>query len=332
MPITTRANVKVYDPRTQVSYYERMGQVIDAFNAASGNCIRLTSANKGGDFDFKAFFRRQSGIVARRDPTSTAPQGDLNVTQTEKASVKLNRKILPHTMTADTMRKMGDNIGIDDDIEDVMMVALGEAVAEEVAQDKINTALASLAAHLRANAGRVHLADTDAVGVTADRLNTAFYKRGDRANDIKLNIMHSVPFSKLINQQITGAVDGVASVVMAGANPLTLNRPTLVIDSPSLVIPGAPNKYITLGLVDSAITIEDTEEELIATDWQLGLENIAMRYQGEYAYNVDMMSAGWDTVAGGVNPPLAALGTGANWLEIMVDQIKNAGGVALITQ
>lgn len=330
MAITTRTNLKVYDPRTQGAYRERNAQVIEVFNGASQNTIKLSTVSKAGDFDIEAFFRRETAIVARRDPTSLAAQTDANVTQDERVGVKVNRKIVPFTITADALRKIEQSVSASDDPEDAVMFALGGAVSDAVMQDKINTAIGAHVAALSTQADMINDTSASAGGVTTSKLNTTLFKRGDRSADIKAFVMHSAKFAELVDQQISTNATGVASVVMAGGNPLTFNRPVLVTDSPSLIVTGAPNKYWTLGLTDAAIEVEDTEEELIVGQWVTGLENLAMRMQGEYAYNLNLSGFSY-VMASGANPTNAALNTGANW-SMVVQSAKNIGGVGLLTQ
>lgn len=332
MPITTRANMKVYDPRSQAGYRERNAQVIDLFNGASKDTIRLATSAMPGDFDFRAFFRRQSGLITRRDPTSTAAVADQNIQQDEKVAVKLNRKFGPVSITADMMRKIGESVSADDDLEDHVMYGIGDAAADQTNEDKLNIALAATAAAVRANAALVHDTSAAAGGVTSAKLNTMLFKRGDRSSDIEAFVMHSSQYAGLIDNQIATNATGVASVVMAGGTPLTFNRPVLVTDSPSLVIAGSPNKYITLGLVKGAVVVTDTEEELMISEWLTGLENLAIRTQGEYAFTLEIEGFSWDAAAGGVNPTNAALATGANWLSVVQSMAKSAAGLALVTQ
>lgn len=333
MAATLASSMKVYDPRTQGAYRERNAQVIEAFNAASSDTIKLSSASAPANYDIEAFFRRetQAALIARRDTTSLSAQTDTNVTQDEKVAVKLNRKIKPYSVTADAMRKIGQSVKPGDNPEDAVMFALGGAVADTVAEEKLNTALAAYVAAIGAQAAAVSDQSAVASGVTSSKLNTALYKRGDRAVDIKAWIMHSSKYAQLIDNQLSTNATGIASVVLTGGTPLSFNRPILVTDSPSLVLDTTTDLYYTLGLTEDAIEIEDTEEELIVGQWVTGLENLVMRMQGEYAYNLGLMGFTWDVTNGGANPSSGALTTATNW-DMCVQSSKSLGGVMLITQ
>jgi hypothetical protein len=155
---------------------------------------------------------------------------------------------------------------------------------------------------------------------------------GDASNRVSMWVMHSKPFFDLIKEQITANIDGISNFNIAQASPVTLNRPVLVTDSAALIganvnSPEVPT-YLTLGLVESAVVMEDSEEELMYTDVITGKENITARLQGEYAYNVGCKGSAWDVTNGGVNPNDAALATTTNW-DIIMDNVKDLGGVAI---
>lgn len=324
MPIGTRTNMKVYDPRTQGGYREKVGQIIDLFNTASRGTIVLSSANKAGEFDFEAFFAKNStSTVARRDPTSVAAVADQLIAQDEFASVKLNRRIGPFALTLDSLRKAG----IDTSDEGAVAFALGEWAALDATRDRLNVALAAVRASITGQATLTHDISALTGGaqyLSADAFVNAFQKMGDKSGEVIAWVTHSAPMTKLITGQISGNVTGVASVAMQDGTPATVGRPVLVTDSPSLV---SGSDYFVLGLTAGAVEVEDTEEETIASEIALGLENLVNRMQGEYAFNLKVKGAAWDTTAG-ANPTDAAVGTSANWLK-KVNDIKHMGGVVI---
>jgi len=117
--------------------------------------------------------------------------------------------------------------------------------------------------------------------------------------------------------------------------PVTLNRPVLVTDDPSLVITTgsgstAVTTYQTLGLTNSGIVIEDTEGEYVSFQEVLGLEQILRRMQGEYAYNLGLKGFTWDVTNGGANPVASALATASNWDTAYVSE-KDRAGVVIVS-
>ena len=59
-----------------------------------------------------------------------------------------------------------------------------------------------------------------------------------------------------------------------------------------------------------------------------GLENLVVRLQGEFAYNLGVKGFKWDTANGGANPSDAAVGTGTNW-DAAVSSYKDYAGIVI---
>lgn len=292
MATTLRADAKIYDPRTRIEYTERIAQNIAVFNEGTGGAIRLISAEKGGDFDYKSLWSQPAvNPISRRDLTSMAALTGQKLTQAEKIGVKINRTFGPLEMTMDTLRKIGESLSGDEDPMDLVLTKLGENAANYTTQDKVNVSISALSAAIRQNAGAVSDLSAGATAVSADALNTAFFKRGDRFSEIKTVVMHSVKAAQLYGGQITANTTGVASIIMSGGDAFTLGRKLVITDSPSLVIAGAPNKYVTLGLVEDAMVVEDSEGEIFFTDYVTGQAQLYYRAQGEYAYNEAAVNA-----------------------------------------
>lgn len=104
-----------------------------------------------------------------------------------------------------------------------------------------------------------------------------------------------------IANNVTAFVDtGAAST--AGTPPATNTATTGVMTS----------TYYCLGLTAGGVVVENTEEEELIVQDVTGNENLAVRMQGEFAYNVGIKGFKWD-ITQGANPTNAAMGTGANW-------------------
>ena len=106
----------------------------------------------------------------------------------------------------------------------------------------------------------------------------------------------------------------------------TVNRPYTYTDSSNFIITGTPNDYVTFGLVRDAVIATLSESQRFVAKVITGTENLHIRYQGEYAYNLEVKGHAWDTTNGGVNPTDATLGTSGNW-DMVVAHIKNGPGV-----
>lgn len=158
---------------------------------------------------------------------------------------------------------------------------------------------------------------------------------GDAGQRVSAFVMHSKAYYDLMKQGIADNVYNVAGVTIHKGTVATLGKPVIVTDSASLISSGtgdttSHNEYFTLALTNDAIRVEESEERLITSDLITGLENLVLRYQGEYAYNVCLKGYAWDIANGGVNPTDAALATATNWDKVVTDN-KSTGGARLIT-
>jgi hypothetical protein len=330
MAIGTKSSFKIYNEFTHSGYVETLQQVSEVFNQASVGTIQMVTRSRRGDFDYESFFKADNaGFISRRITTGTAATADVADTpleQNETAGVKINRKIGPVANTIDSFKKIQRGPFN----EDALNFAVGVQSAKGAQVEMCNTALRALRAALNAQAAMKHTVATNGTITTTDLVD-GLAKMGDRASRVVCWVMHSKVFFNLVKEQIVRNVDGLSSFVVASASPVTLNRPVLVTDSPALsVVSGSPavTDYLTLGLTEGAMTLEDSEEETIMTDVALGKENLIVRFQGEYAYNMRMRGYTWDVTNGGENPSDSAIGTGSNWDKVALDH-KNGPGVII---
>lgn len=317
------SDFKIYDDQINGGLVETLVQQTNAFNAASRGSIRLMDKRLRGDYEYESFFTNISSLVTRRDTTSVSAATDLALAQDEFVSVKLNRKIGPVANTLDSFRKIGR--GADDQS---MSFLIGTQVAKAMMVDKLNNAVRAL----RAAIDNVSTNTT----LTAEKLDTdhlvdGLALMGDMADQVVVWVMHSKPYFDLVKNQIAANIDGVSNFNVAQGTPITLNRPVLVTDSEALRIDGSPNgdyQYFTLGLVPGAATLENSEEEIIHAELVTGLENLVVRMQGEFAYNLGMKGFQWDVANGGANPTDTNVGTGSNWDKVATSY-KDLAGIVI---
>lgn len=341
MAMGLKTAFRIDNPFIYSGYTEMLTQFSNAFNEQSGGAISLTAASKAGDYETSAFFQNISGLVSRRDPTSNAAATDKNVDMAAMNQIKLNRKVGPVAQSYDSFRKIGSPVMVPDGNQssgiDELDFIVGQQTAKAVQVEMVNTALLGLTTALRSTAALVHDngATTAANKIVSTDLVKGLAKMGDAAGQkVKVWVMHSKQYYDLVEQQITANLDNTTGFVLASASPVTLNRPVLVIDSPSLIITdgvsaGVPS-YVTLGLGTGAVEIEDTEDMMLATQLITGTENLGIRIQGEYAYNLGVLGFDWDVTNGGNNPSNTALATATNWDKAYAD-VKDLGGVVIET-
>jgi hypothetical protein len=322
MATTTSTDVKIYNPQMQGAFIETIQQNVDAFNQASAGALAFNTRELRGQYEYEAFFDEVSSI-ARRDPSaeSSSTVGATKLTQDEFIGVKLNRRNGPYEWNISSARLAGfDPVRFS--------IAVGEQTAVATPKEMIDRVLGAIEAKLDATTALEHDISSASPGtLTVSALNTGVSKFGDAFSRVRTFVMHSKPYFDLVGQQLTSS-ESVYASDMFGATlfrgtPATLGRPVLVIDSPSLVSEtdistGAP-VYSTLGLTAGAGVIDLTEAPLAVAEGPItGSDNLFIRWQAEYSYNIKVKGCRYNT-ATGVNPTDANVATASNWVTAVSD-------------
>lgn len=323
MAIGKGSDFKIYHEQFFTGFSEVAMQNAQVFNGLSNNAIRLLPEALKGDYEQGSFVTEISNLITRRDLTSTAAVTDLAMQMGEYVGVKINRKIGPIAHTVDAFRKIAEDPAI-------FSLILGQQFGKGILLDYVKAATKSATAALANVAAVLH--DYSGTGaITTAELATGLSKFGDGASQIKCWVMHSKVFWDLVKEQIAAKITNVADVAVNEAMPGSLNRPIIVTDAADLVVAGTPTKYYTLGLVENAILVKESEERVIESQVTLGLEQIIMRLQGEFAYNLSLKGFAWDIANGGANPADAAVATAGNWDKVATDN-RSLAGVIIKTQ
>jgi hypothetical protein len=323
MAIGKASDFKIYDEQFFGGMTEVLMQNANAFNEASLNAIQLVPQILKGNYEKESFFTEISGLVSRRDVTSVAAATDIAMAQAEHASVKLSRKIGPVAQTLDAFHK----ISMD---PQEMSFILGQQFGKGVTLDYLNETVKALVAALGGQSAVTF--DYSGTGtLTHGVLAQGLSKFGDNASNIIAWVMHSKPFFDLIGQSITDKITNVADVVIHTGVPAALGRPVIVSDCADLKVSGTPDKYYTLGLVQGGAVVKESEERNIVSFLVTGLENLVLRVQGEYAYNLGLKGFTWDVTNGGVNPDDTTLATASNW-DMVATEAKQLAGIRIRTQ
>lgn len=321
------SNFKVYQEYLKTRAAETLQQQADVFNSAVNNAILLSTTEKPGDYEYESFFKDIASLVTRRDTTSTSAATKLSMLQDELVRVKLNRKIGPVDQSRDSFRKIFARYS---EMEFVGILGQQIAVAQQVEMAN-SVLLAARAATVNVSSGALMYTVPSSGTITTSALVNGLAKLGDRSDRVVAWVMHSKPYFDLVLQQIAANIDGVSNFNVKSGTPITLNRPVLVIDSPSLkVTSGSPavDDYYTLGLVAGASMAEVTETSDVVIDDVTGGENLLTRLQGEFAYNIGLKGFKYDVTNGGANPNATAVGTGSNWDKAASDD-KSLTGVVV---
>lgn len=320
MSTGTYTSFKIYNEQFLGGYIETLQQNSDLFNAASRNAIRIDNSRKKGHYEYESFFQSISSLVSRRDISSVSTAADLALSQEEFIGVKLNRKIGPVGMTLDSLKK------IQADQERYSFV-VGQQYAKAVLVDQVNAAIKALNAALSFSGWSVDKTAVSPTTMTHGFLANALVKMGDQAQRVIAWLMHSKAYYDLVGQAISDKITDVANVAIQEGQTAGLGRPILVSDDASLV---DGSTYITLGLVEGAALISESEDPTVVTETVTGYENLIVRIQGEMAYNLRLKGFQWDTSDGGINPSANSLGTQTNWDKVATDN-KDIAGVRLLT-
>lgn len=327
MAIGKASDFKVYQDQYQSGIVEVLTQNSKAFNDASRGALVLNTVSRRGDYSQAAFFQSVTNLVSRRDTTSTSTATDLALTEEEIISVKLNRKIGPVAQTRDAFRKIAAGRTSEE-----LSFILGQQSAVAMQLDMLNSALRAARAALANQATNLYTIPTNGTLATSG-LVSGLSKFGDAADQIVAWVMHSKPYYDLVANQIAANIYGVSNFNVAQGTPVTLNRPVIVTDSDALIVTGgsgstAFTNYYTLGLTVGGALVENTEQEELVVIDITGNENLVVRYQGEFAYNLGVKGFKYDITNGGANPADSAVATGSNWDPAMTS-LKNWAGVTI---
>jgi hypothetical protein len=326
MAIGTKSDFKIYSPQFWGGVVETLQQNTDLFNAASLNALKLVTRGIAGEYEKESFIKNTANLISRRDPTSVAGVTDAKLAQDEFVGIKVNKRIGPVAETLDAFKKIAVDPG-------EFSVLLGQQTGVAIAVDYVTNGIGSVLAGIKGAGASLQY------DATADTLKTPNHtalvkgmaKFGDRASRLRCFVMHSDSYFKLVQQALADKIFNVADVAVYQGNTATFGKPVVVIDSTALLtIPGgtAANIYEVLCLVEGAVEVAESEQRNITSQEITGLENLVMRIQGEYAYNVRVRGCQWDLTAVAANPTDTQLATSTNW-DMVVADVKEMPGVRI---
>lgn len=294
MATTVNSDLIIYNDLAQTAYLERLQDVLDVFNASSGGAIVLRNENIEGDLRKRAFYTI-GGSLEHRNVNSTSGVSGKKIGAAEMVGVKTPWKYGPYETTEEAFKRRARS-------PEEFSMLVGQDMADAVLDYYIQFAFAALAGAIGANANMVVSASfaTDHKKV----LTKGMRKFGDRFNRIAVFGMDSGTYFDLVDDAIGEKIYEEAGSVVYGGTPGTMGKPVLVSDK-------IPAEKI-FGLQAGAVTITESQVPGIRSYPINDQENLAIGYRAEGTFNVDLLGYSWDEQAG-VNPNLAAVGTGANW-------------------
>ncbi len=324
MAIGKGSDFQIYEPEFYGGQVEVYAQNLGLFGSGSNGAVVMESRLVQGDFEKESFNENLVDVITRRDLDSVAPVDDTAMTQGEEVGVKINKKAGPIAHTKNAWRKIGST-------PQEMSFVLGQMLAVAKLRVQVNTAVLAIVAALEGQSDLIY--DGSAGTLTHGVLNSGNALMGDASGRIIAYVMHSKPWHDLIGQAITDKIVDVASIAIHNGITATLGRPVIVLDVPALFDANgtATDTYNTIALVAGACEITESEEEDVIFEDVSGKEQIAARFQSEFAFNIRQKGFAWDIANGGANPTDGALGTTTNWDKARADD-KDLTGVLIVTQ
>lgn len=323
MAITVYSDLKIRDGLLDQTFIEEVNQRTDVFNTNSNNAIRLSTNLHEGHNKKTRFIDRPSGAVSRRDITSNSAVTPTTITQDEAIGVKLSRKVVWQPQLS-ALARAGQNV-------ESFLTSMMVYAAEEIMLDQVNTGLNAVEAYLSGVSAVNHDA-TDGTLAYSDMV-TGAGKLGDRSPMIVNWVNHSKVWHDLLAASITASSTGdiVAAQGLRFGQIPGLGRPFTITDSAALKLTQTTPYYYTLGLVENALVIENSEEPrgLVRTEGLL--ENLTILIQLEWDYTVSIKGAAYNTSGGGVNPNAAAIASSSNWTKVVAND-KDGPGVRISSQ
>lgn len=321
------ADMVIYNDEFWGGFMETIDQIVDVFNAASLDCIRLVNRRSKGEFQKESFVNDIASMVSRRDVADTlqTPATRLAMEQDDIIRPKLNRKIGPIENTLDSWKKIGSSTR-------EMSLLLGQQVGQRVAQDMVDTVISAAVGAFSVDANSLidvaNITPTP-LNLTHDLLQDGNQLMGDMQGEVLCYVMHSASWNKLMKDAMVDSsslvsLDSVRGVAINEGNIRTLGRRAIVTDSPSLV---ATNDYYILGLKRNALVVMESEERDLVSEIVTGNEQLTFRVQGEFAYNVGV--GGYSYTSATKNPDNTALATNTNWGRGFASA-KRGGGFAVL--
>lgn len=324
-------DVQAFAENFSLGEFERMAQNISAMQALQG-AIRVRDQRLKGPYVHDNVIRRYATPVSRRDPASTSAATDIPVQATSDTRVKLKRAWGPFANTKDAWHEMLSGAGND---PLALAQSLGQQAAEDQMRDELNAGLRAARAALAAQSDNtLDITGASTTTLTADTLVDAASLFGDAFSArIVAWVGHAKPYYNLVKSQVsTLRLDQYsAERFMSGEVGPVLGKPFYATDSDALTaVVSGTTVYYTLALVENAITIDNARPLDVAIDQITGLQNLVVRLQAEYDFNLGVKGFTWDVTNGGANPTDAAVATSTNWDKTGTTK-KDLAGIVIIS-
>lgn len=314
------SNMQVYQNEIQGVAIELLQQNLNAFNAASGGAIVLSTDAWRGDYSKESFFstlaaaqRRVDRYAANDAVSATA------LAQAEQVGVKVAGGFGPVLFEPSQMTYLQQS-------PEQAIMAIAEGFANALLSDQLNTAIAAACAAVSGQAGLVNDVSASA-GLTQTVLNNSHAKFGDQSGLLICDVMTGAAYHKLIDEALTNTNQLFQSGNVTIIN--ILGKRVIVTDAASLYVAGTPNKSRVLSLTAGGIVVDNSGDIQTSLQTTNGKIRIETTWQADYTFGLKLKGYKWDTANGGKSPTNAELATASNW-DLAVTSGKQTLGTLAI--
>lgn len=316
------SDLAIFNEYMYLSFTEVIAQEIQKFNAASRGCITLSPSAHQGDYSEKAFYKKISGLVKRRNVYGSGAVATKQLEHLVDTLVKVAAGTPPVNISKSQFTWIQRN-------PEEGGAVYGQQLAQDALADMLNTAILGTATAL-SNDSSINF-DGTAGKLNPRALNSASRLFGDKSSAISIWLAHSSPVHDFYDGNMAN-VERLFTYGSVNVNADPFGRIFVVTDSPSLVtVDGGGagiDHFDTIGLVTDAVYVGQNNDFDSNTETVNGDENIARTIQSEWSYQLGVKGYAWDKTAGGPSPTDAAIATAGNWDRYSTSDKDLAGVVA----
>lgn len=321
------SDLAIFTQYTYDAAVQAVAQQVDLFNEASQGAIVLRSRDHLGDFSEVAQWKRLSGLVRRRNAYGNGDVPQISLAMITDTMVKIAAGTPEVLMDPSQFTWILQN-------PRVAGVIIGQQLGPDMIRDMFNTAILGLVTTTTSVPGLIvdrtlndEVPDQHA---SFQMFNQGQAKFGDRFNNIVAWLMHSTPLFQLYDNAQANK-EQLFNFGNINVQRDQFGRLLIVSDAPGLKAAGTPNKYLTLGLVPGAVTVDQNNDYIDNVQTTNGKENIARSFQAEWSYNMGVKGFAWNKTAGGKSPADSAIGTSGSWSRIAGYNDRDLAGVVIRT-
>jgi len=314
------ANMQVYNQEIMTTAIEMLGQKLEAFNAASGNALQLSTAAFRGNYNSASFFNTVAAAQRRVDRNAAiTTQASTQLAQGEEVGVKVAGGFGPVAFEPGQMTWLLSN-------PEAAIMAISDGFANALLADQLNTVVGAGVAAVENIAALVN--DVSATGGLSQQvLNKSHFKFGDMNGMIVCDIMHSKGSESLTDK----ALENGEQLFVAGNVQVIsiLGKIFVISDIPALYFAGTPNKTKVLSVVVGGMIVDNAGDIITNIDTPNGQTRLETSFQADYTFGIKLKGYAWDVASGGSSPLDAALFTGSNWDKAVSDNKHTLGTLAI---